>query len=166
MRSSQERSASSSQVSSSTSFTHCLAYTFRYSIAEVKLSHPETFMKNAPSSLNFVSFAGYISSSSRYLSCAIHSLTSVSTSRKNPEANESCVYACKVTSVVPNSLRPCVLQPTSLLCPRDSPGKNTGVGGHAFLQRIFPTQELKPHFLHLLHWQAGSLPLVPSGKPK
>ena len=26
------------------------------------------------------------------------------------------------------------LQPTSLLCPWDSPGKNTGVGCHAFLQ--------------------------------
>ena len=27
-----------------------------------------------------------------------------------------------------------------LLCPWDSPGKNTGVGYHALLQRIFPTQ--------------------------
>ena len=35
-----------------------------------------------------------------------------------------------------------------------------------FLQGIFLAQELKPHFLHLLHWQAGSLPLVSSGKPK
>ena len=26
----------------------------------------------------------------------------------------------------------------------DSPGKNTGMGCHAFLQRIFPTQGLKP----------------------
>ena len=30
-------------------------------------------------------------------------------------------------------------QPTRLLCHRDSPGKNTGVGCHAFLQGIFPT---------------------------
>lgn len=37
MRSSQEVSASSSQVSSSTSFTCCLVYTFGYSIAEVKV---------------------------------------------------------------------------------------------------------------------------------
>ena len=29
-----------------------------------------------------------------------------------------------------------------LLCPWDSPGKNTGVGYHAFLQGIFPTQGL------------------------
>ena len=52
-----------------------------------------------------------------------------------------------------------------LLCPWDSPGKNTGVGCYAFLQRIFLIQGLSPHILHLLHWQAGSLPLVPPGKP-
>ena len=28
-------------------------------------------------------------------------------------------------------------------------------------QGIFPTQELNPHLLCLLHWQAGCLPLVP-----
>ena len=30
---------------------------------------------------------------------------------------------------------------TLSLCPRDSPGKNTGVGCHFLLQGIFPTQE-------------------------
>ena len=35
-----------------------------------------------------------------------------------------------------------------------------------FLQGIFPTQGLNPHLLCLLHWQAGSLPLAPPGKPK
>ena len=43
----------------------------------------------------------------------------------------------------------------------DSPGKNTGVGFHALLWGIFPTQGLNPHLLCLLHWQAGSLPLAP-----
>ena len=38
------------------------------------------------------------------------------------------------------------------------PGKNTGVGCHFFLG-VFPTQELNPHLLCLLHWQADSLPL-------
>ena len=52
-----------------------------------------------------------------------------------------------------------------LLCPWDSPGKNTGVGCCALLQAIFPTQGSNPSLLSLLHWQAGSLPLVPSGKP-
>ena len=43
----------------------------------------------------------------------------------------------------------------------DSPGKNTGVGFHALLQRIFLTQGLNPRLLCLLHRQAGSSPLVP-----
>ena len=30
--------------------------------------------------------------------------------------------------------------PAGLLCPRDSPGKNTGVGCHSLFQGIFPTQ--------------------------
>ena len=47
----------------------------------------------------------------------------------------------------------------------DSPGKNTGVDCHALLQRIFPTHGLNPCLLHLLHWQVGSLPLAPPGKP-
>ena len=46
-----------------------------------------------------------------------------------------------------------------------SPGKNTGVGCHFFLQGIFLTQGSNPHFLRLLHWQVGSLLLVPPGKP-
>ena len=32
------------------------------------------------------------------------------------------------------------------------------------LQGIFPTQGSNPHLLHLLHWQAGPLPLAPPGK--
>ena len=51
------------------------------------------------------------------------------------------------------------LWPARLLCPWDSPGKNTAVGCHFLLQGIFPTQGSNPHLLHLLHWQAGSLPL-------
>ena len=49
-------------------------------------------------------------------------------------------------------------------CHGDSPGKNTGVGCHAFLQGIFPTQGSNLCLLCLLHWQVGSLPLVPPGK--
>ena len=47
----------------------------------------------------------------------------------------------------------------------ESPGKNTGVGCHVLLQGIFPTQGSNPRLLRLLHWQTGSLPLVPPGKP-
>ena len=55
--------------------------------------------------------------------------------------------------------------PGILLCPWDSLDNNTGVGCHALLQGIFPTQGSNPGLLHLLHWQVGSLPLVPPGKP-
>ena len=46
-----------------------------------------------------------------------------------------------------------------------SMGKNTGVGCHDFHQGIFSTQGLNLHLLCLLHWQVGSLLLVPPGKP-
>ena len=48
----------------------------------------------------------------------------------------------------------------------DSPGKITGVGCHALLQGIFPTQGWNLRLLHLLPWQMASLPLVPPGKPE
>ena len=60
-------------------------------------------------------------------------------------------------------LWPHVLQPTCLLCPWDSPGKNTGVGCNFLLQGIFPTQGLD---LCLLHWRADSLPLTHQGSPR
>ena len=47
----------------------------------------------------------------------------------------------------------------------DSPGKNTRVRCHGFLQEIFLTQGSNLHVLHFLHWQACSLPLGPPGKP-
>ena len=67
-------------------------------------------------------------------------------------------------SVVSDSLRPqgLPMEPTRLLCPWNSPGKNTEVGCHFLHQGIFLTQELN---LRLLHWQVDSLPLEPPGKP-
>ena len=56
-------------------------------------------------------------------------------------------------------------QSTRFLCPRDSADKNTGVDHHALLQGIFPTRGSNPHLLCLVHWQVGSLPLAPRGKP-
>ena len=52
-----------------------------------------------------------------------------------------------------------------LLCPWDSPGKNTGMGCYFLLQGIFLTQGSNLNLLHLLPQQAGSLPLVQPGNP-
>ena len=50
-------------------------------------------------------------------------------------------------SVVSNSATPWTL-PTWFLCPWNSPGKNTGVGCHFLLQRIFTIQGSNPGLLH------------------
>ena len=128
---------------------------------------------------------------------------------------------CSVAQKCLTLLRPYGLQPTSLLCSWNFPGKNTGfptpgdlilyhwchlgsphkpsvlshfscvwlfcnpmdcslpgssvhgisrqeysgVGCHFLLQGIFPSQGLNLGLLCLWHWQAGSLPLGPPGKP-
>ena len=51
-------------------------------------------------------------------------------------------------SIVSNSLQSHELQPARLLCPWDSPVKNTGVGCCTLLQGIFPTQGSNPGLLH------------------
>ena len=65
-------------------------------------------------------------------------------------------------SVMSNSVTPWTVA-TRLLCPWNSPGKNTGVGSHSFLQGIFPTQGLNLGLLHCM--QILSLQSEPSGKP-
>ena len=47
-----------------------------------------------------------------------------------------------------DSSRPHELQPARVLRPWNSPGKNTGVGSHSFLQGIFPTQASNPGLPH------------------
>ena len=64
-----------------------------------------------------------------------------------------------------NSLRLYGLQPARILCPWDSLGKDTGVGCHAFLQGIFPTQGSNFCLLCVLNWQVGSLTLASPWKP-
>ena len=55
------------------------------------------------------------------------------------------------------TLRPHGLQPTRLLCPWDSPGKNTGVGCHFLLQlNWLDPRYSSPSWLPLdSHWRAG-----------
>ena len=60
-------------------------------------------------------------------------------------------------------LPPHGLSRAGLLCPWDFPDKNTGVGRHALLQRIFPTQgSIEPESPAL---QVDSLPLSHGGSP-
>ena len=67
---------------------------------------------------------------------------------------------CVSHPVVSDSSRPHGLQPSRLLCPWDSLGKNTGVPFP--LPGIFPTQGLNPS---LLHQQADALLLSHQGSP-
>ena len=64
------------------------------------------------------------------------------------------MFSC---SVMFNSFATPWTQPASLLCPWDSPGKNTGVVCHFLLQRIFPTQGSNPRLMHWIALQADSL---------
>ena len=54
------------------------------------------------------------------------------------------------------------MEPTSLLYPWDSPGKNTGVDCHFLLQGTFPTQGSNPGLPTL---EADTLTSEPPGKP-
>ena len=63
-------------------------------------------------------------------------------------------------SVMSDSLQPHGLSPARLLCPWNSPGKNTGVGSHALLQGNLPDPGIEPGSLTL---QADSLPSEPRG---
>ena len=66
-------------------------------------------------------------------------------------------------SFVSNSLQPRGLRPARFLCPWNSPGKNTGVGCHSFLQGNLPDPGIKPESPIL---QADSLLSEPPGKPR
>ena len=75
----------------------------------------------------------------------------------------ACSVLCLVAQPCPTLCDPMDCSPPVFLCPWDFPGKNTGVGWHALLQGVFPTQGLNPLLLHL---QVGTLPLAPPGKPQ
>ena len=83
----------------------------------------------------------------------------------SPGAHIPPVLLCAKSLQSGLPLQPHGLQPTRLLCPWDSPGKNTGVGCHALLQGVSSTQGWKPYLLCLLRWQAASWRLAPPGSP-
>ena len=71
-------------------------------------------------------------------------LTSVPPSNHSVKLAFRELKKVKATQSVSNFLQPHGLYPSRLLCPWNSPGKNTGVGSQSLLQGIFPTQGLNP----------------------
>ena len=92
--------------------------------------------------------AVFYTTSSYLLKCWILGMLHIYINKKGKEVH-ICIYMhtyisvyiyiyifffFQVASVVSDSVRPHGLQPTRLLCPWDSPGKNIGVGCHFLLQ--------------------------------
>ena len=75
--------------------------------------------------------------------------------KKKEEEEEGKVHAKSLQSC-PILCDPMDSSPPGSSVHGDSPGKNTGVGCCALLQRIFLTQESNLRLVGLLHWQAGS----------
>ena len=68
-----------------------------------------------------------------------------------------CCVLSLVTQLCPTLCDPMDCSPPGSSVHKDSPGKNTGVGCHALLQRIFPTQGLNWGLLHCrLRYQGSS----------
>ena len=75
-----------------------------------------------------------------------------------------------VTQSCPTLCNPMDCSPPGSSVHGDSPGKRTGVDGHALLQGIFPTQGLNPGLLHCrqtlyhLSYQRSPSPYMTTGK--
>ena len=61
---------------------------------------------------------------------------------------QACPTLCDPWTVAPPPPPHTHTVPPRLLCPWNSPGKNTGVGCHSLLHGIFPTQGSNRGFLH------------------
>ena len=70
-------------------------------------------------------------------------------SRPRNQTQVSCIAGRFFTSEPPGKRH---------LCPWNFLGKNTGMGCHALLQEIFPTQGLNPYLFHLLHCRLNIYP--------
>ena len=93
---------------------------------------------------------------------------SLETGNIHPKSSELSILMTMMysTSQLCLTLWPHGLYPARFLCPWNSPAKNTGVGCHSYSRRFFPTQWSNLCLLHLLLWQADSLPLAQPGKPQ
>ena len=98
-------------------------------------------------------------SKSKWIKQCIHNIF---LSLYHAEVEYICQCAMLGHSVLSSSLWHHGLQPARLLWTGDSPGKNTGMGCHAFLQRIFPIRD----WTQVYALQADSLPTESPGKSK
>ena len=71
-----------------------------------------------------------------------------------------CVCVCAVIQSCLTLCDPMDCSPSRLLCPWNSPGKNTGLGYHSLLQGNLPKPRIKPGSPAL----QASLPFEPPGK--
>ena len=87
------------------------------------------------------------------------------TAQKPPSFHHHCV--CQSFSRIQLFATPRTVAHQAPCCPWNSPGKNTGVGGHFLLQRIFPIQGSNPGLLHcrqILYHLSHHLLLILGGK--
>ena len=77
------------------------------------------------------------------------------------ECNLGAYLPAKSLQSCPTLCNPVDHSPPGSSVHGDSPGKNAGMGCHAILPGIFPTQGSNPCLLRLLPWQVGSLPRGP-----
>ena len=109
-------------------------------------------VKNLPANAGFDPWVGKIPWRRKWQPTRIF-LPGNSRGQRRIAGYSTCVHTS--CSVVSDSSQPCGLHPARLLCPWDSPGKNTGVGCHSLLQGIFLTLGLKGvivSFLNHPHW--------------
>ena len=99
--------------------------------------------------------------SNPYLLCLLHWQAGFFNTSTTKEAHKRYVCTCAESLQSCPTLCDPMTEPARLFYPKDSPGKNTGVGCHDLLQGIFPTSRLN---LNLQHWQADCLPLNHLGR--
>ena len=86
----------------------------------------------------------------RYVGCRIYKRKWLLYIQRKGRKEFSRSVLVLVTQLCLTLCDPMDCDPTRLLCPWNSLGKNTGVGCHSLLQGIVPSQGLNPSFLH---WQ-------------
>ena len=92
------------------------------------------FFSHAPTTLHFIPVMSFFFSNRK--SITIHAIAL--------SWETEWDYACVLTQSCLTLCDHKDCSPPRLLCPGDFPGKNSGMGCHFLLQRIFPTQGLNP----------------------